>query len=47
MRAPRWKESYDKPRNQIKKQRYHFADVVHTVKAMVFPEVMLDVRVGP
>ena len=21
-----WKESYDKPRQHIKKQRYHFAD---------------------
>ena len=25
MLAP-WKESYDKPRQHIKKQRYHFAD---------------------
>ena len=25
MLAP-WKESYDKPRQQIKNQRYHFAD---------------------
>ena len=34
MLAP-WKESYEKPRQHIKKQRHHFA-----VKAMVFPVVM-------
>ena len=34
------KESYDKPRQCIKKQRYHFADKGHIVKAMVFPVVM-------
>ena len=28
------------PRKCIKKQRYHFADKVHIVKAMVFPVVM-------
>ena len=32
-----WKESYDQPRQDIKKQRHHF---VHLVKAMVFPVVM-------
>ena len=31
---------YDNPRQHIKKQRHHFADKVHTVKAMVFPVVM-------
>ena len=31
-----WKESYDKPRQHVKKQRHHFADL----KAMVFPVVM-------
>ena len=36
MLAP-WKKTYDKPRQHIKKQRYHF---VHTVKAMVYPVVM-------
>ena len=40
MLAP-WKESYDKPRQNIKKQRYRFADKditkVRVVKAMVFP----------
>ena len=35
-----WKKSYDKPRRCIKKQRHHFADKVHIVKAMVFPVVM-------
>ena len=39
MLAP-WKESYDKPRECIKKQRYHFADKDPTAKAMVFPVVM-------
>ena len=34
------KESYDKPIQCIKKQRHHFADKVHLVKAMVFPVVM-------
>ena len=34
------KESYDKPRWQIKKQRPHFADKGQIVKAMVFPVVM-------
>ena len=31
-----WKKSYDKPRQHIKKQRHHFANKVHLVKAMVF-----------
>ena len=35
-----WKKSYNKPRRCIKKQRYHFADEVHIVKAMVFPVIM-------
>ena len=35
-----WKESYDQPRQHIKKQRHYFADKVHLVKAMVFPVVM-------
>ena len=34
------KKSHDKPRQRIKKQRYHFADKVGLVKAMVFPVVM-------
>ena len=35
-----WKESDDKTRYNMKKQRYHFTDKVHMVKAMVFPVVM-------
>ena len=31
-----WKESYDKPRQCIKKQRHHFAKKGNIVKAMVF-----------
>ena len=31
-----WKESYDKPRQQIEKQRHYFTDKCHLVKAMVF-----------
>ena len=41
-----WKESYDQPRQHIKKQRCYFANKVHLVKAMVFPVVTMDVRVG-
>ena len=40
MLAP-WKETYDKPRQGIKKQRQHFADKCPLlVKAIVFPVVM-------
>ena len=35
-----WKESYDQPRQHIKKQRCYSANKVHLVKAMVFPVVM-------
>ena len=35
-----WKESYDKPRQHIKKQRHHFADNGQIVKVMVFLAVM-------
>ena len=35
-----WKESYDQPRQHIKKQRHYFSNQVHLVKAMVFPKVM-------
>ena len=37
-----WKESYDKPRQHIKKQRHHFADKgpYSQSYAMVFPVVM-------
>ena len=35
-----WKESYDQPRQHIKKQRHYFATEVRLVKAMVFPVAM-------
>ena len=35
-----WKESYDKPRQHIKKQRHHWPTKVHIVKAKVFLIVM-------
>jgi len=36
-----WKESYDQPRQHIKKQRHYFADKgPYIVKNMVFPVVM-------
>ena len=35
-----WKESYNQPRQHIKKQRHYFSTKVHLVKAMVFPVVM-------
>ena len=36
-----WKESYDKPKQHIKKQRHYFAKKVHLVKAMIFPVVIV------
>ena len=39
MLAP-WKESYDQPRQHIKKQRHDFANKDPSSKAMVFPVVM-------
>ena len=38
--ADTWKESYDQPRQHIKKQRPYFTTKVHLAKAMVFPVVM-------
>ena len=35
-----WRESYDQLRQHIKKQRHHFANKGHLIKAMVFPVVM-------
>ena len=35
-----WKESYDQPRQHIKKQRHTLPTKVHLVKAMVFPVVI-------
>ena len=39
MRNP-WKESYDQPRQHIKKQSHYFVNKVRLLKAMVFPVVM-------
>ena len=39
MLAP-WKESFDKRRQHIQKQRHHFVTKVRIVKAMVFAVVM-------
>ena len=41
MLAP-WKESYDQPRQHIKKQRHYFANRGCLVKAIVFPVVMFE-----
>ena len=35
-----WKESYEKPRYCIKKQKPPFATNIHITKGMVFPVVM-------
>ena len=35
-----WQESYEKPREYVKKQIHHLLTKVCVVKAMVFPEVM-------
>ena len=35
-----WKESYDQPRQHIKKQRHYFVNKSCLVKAMVFPVAM-------
>ena len=35
-----WKESYDQPRQHIKKHRYYFANKGPSSQAMVFPVVM-------
>ena len=37
-----WKESYEQPRQHIKKQRHYFANKVRLVQAMVFPVVMYE-----
>ena len=39
MLAP-WKESYEKPRQHIKKQRHYFANKGLSSQSMVFPVVM-------
>ena len=35
-----WKESYDKPRQHVQKQRHHFANKGPYSKTIVFPVVM-------
>ena len=35
-----WKEGYDKPRQHIQEQKYHFETKAHIVKAMVFTVVL-------
>ena len=35
-----WKESYDQPRQRIKKQRHYFVNKDPSNQAMVFPVVM-------
>ena len=35
-----WKESYDQPRQHIKKQRHYFANKGPSIKAMMFPVVI-------
>ena len=39
MLAP-WKESYDQPRQHMKKQRHYFAYKFRLVEAMIFPVIM-------
>ena len=42
-----WKESYDQPREHIKKQWHYFVNKgPSSYKAIVFPESCVDVRVG-
>ena len=35
-----WKQSYDQPRQHIKKQRHYFVNKSPSSQAMVFPVVM-------
>ena len=35
-----WKESYDQPRQHMKKQRHYFVNNFHLITAMIFPVVM-------
>ena len=41
-----WKESYDQPRQHIKKKDITLPTKVHLVKAMVFQQSCMDMRVG-
>ena len=40
-----WKESYDKPRHHIKKQRLHFANKGSCSQSYVFPVVMYGFKI--
>ena len=42
-----WKKSYDKPRQCIKKQRYHFADKGSYSQSYGISSCHVDVRVEP
>ena len=46
MLAP-WKKSYDKPKHELKSRDITLLTKIHVVKAMVFPVVKHNVRVGP
>ena len=37
-----WKNSYDEPRQHIKKQRHYFSNKGPSSQAMVFPVVCMD-----
>ena len=41
-----WKESYDQPRQHIKKQRHYFADKGPSRKLCFFQQSCMDMRVG-
>jgi len=45
---PPWKESYDQPRQHIKKQRHYFANKSPSSQGYVMPfqQSCMDVRVG-
>ena len=42
-----WKESYDQPRQLIKKQRQYFANKVPSSQSYGFSKSCMDARVGP
>ena len=44
--ASPWKESYDQPRQHIKKQRHYFANKGPSSQSYVFQLSHMDVRVG-
>ena len=46
LKISHWKKSYDQPRQHIKKQRHYLPTKTSLAKAMVFPVVMHDVRIG-